>query len=763
MFGTGFLTFKGNVTEDTPRRFLQMLVDILPMNDEEQMFNRCEELLKDPIKGIGIGTVSSILHTLKPTVFPIVNGNYGVDCFWDTVAVIENKEDTTCFIKNCRAIRDYRNSHYGVKNYRVFDIASFNIAGNYGPGSLIPENEQIVDKKESEYWPTLEEYDPKITKEQWTMLLKDPQIAKDQTLLLFHYMLQMGGEATMKDLAERYGLYYIQADNLLYLFGSRVLEKTACSCWKEDPYDRQNGYVVSCFGRNTNGKTRDIVSWKLRDELKGALEEVLKDMDFSKTKETPHFDKNIILYGPPGTGKTYNTAIYAVAICTGRAIEDVMKDPYDRTMETFNRLKKENRVAFTTFHQSYGYEEFIEGIKPVVDEDAQQLSYTIESGVFKKFCEAAEIPTDLSDNPDPQIWFVRLETDQAKVNKDNCYKYNEIRMDSIEERTTNDAAWFQERFVDGMQIGDYVLSYGGRGVFIDGIGIIEGEPVYDTIRESYCWTRKVRWIHIGEKFDVREINNKRELPKFEISKMNHMKLSDLLSILPESRNTAGEPCVFIIDEINRGNISKIFGELITLIEENKRAGMPEAASAILPYSGEAFSVPANVHIIGTMNTADRSIALMDTALRRRFQFVEMMPDTKALSNMGITTVEGLNIADMLTVINERITYLYDREHTIGHAYFRKLAESPTVETLAEIFEKSVIPLLQEYFYEDYFKIQLVLGDNGKSEPDIKFIKDEDLKPKNVFKGSLEDIDVPEKKYTINYPAFKNIESYKQIL
>ena len=219
--------------------------------------------------------------------------------------------------------------------------------------------------------------------------------------------------------------------------------------------------------------------------------------------------------------------------------------------------------------------------------------------------------------------------------------------------------------------------------------------------------------------------------------------------------------VFIIDEINRGNISKIFGELITLIEDTKRKGMTEEMSTILPYSGSLFSVPSNVYILGTMNTADRSIALMDTALRRRFQFVEMMPNTDILKNV---TVDGVEIAPILEKINERITFLYDREHTIGHAFFIKLIDSPDINTLGSIFEKSIIPLLQEYFYEDYQKIQLVLGDNGKVDVSTKFIKDEEVKVAEIFKGKATDvIDLPEKKYTINKEAFLNIESYKQIL
>ena len=165
-----------------------------------------------------------------------------------------------------------------------------------------------------------------------------------------------------------------------------------------------------------------------------------------------------------------------------------------------------------------------------------------------------------------------------------------------------------------------------------------------------------------------------------------------------------------------------------------------------------------------MNTADRSIALMDTALRRRFQFVEMMPDANVLRDIGADFVEDIDVAAMLEKINERITFLYDREHTIGHAFFTKLAGNNDLVTLKSIFEKSVIPLLQEYFYEDYQKIQLVLGDNGKTDPSTKFILDEVVKVKNIFKGNGDDVvGLPEKKYTINTEAFGNLESYKQII
>lgn len=341
-------------------------------------------------------------------------------------------------------------------------------------------------------------------------------------------------------------------------------------------------------------------------------------------------NKNMILYGPPGTGKTYNTVTYAVSIIENQSLENIQKEDYTSVFERYNRYKDQGRIAFTTFHQSYGYEEFIEGIKPViskqVEDEKTDIQYEYASGIFKRFCEKANNTIN-----------------QSEKNGQN--------------------------------------------------------------------------------------NNK--------------------------------PYVFIIDEINRGNISKIFGELITLIEPTKRLGEEEATTAILPYTGDEFGVPNNIYFLGTMNTADRSIAQMDTALRRRFQFIEMMPDENVLTKLNIQEIEGINIQKVLKTINERIEYLYDREHTIGHAYFISLANDPTIDKLAEIFLNAMIPLLQEYFYEDYSKIQLVLGDNAKVDASFKFILDTDIKVREVFKGNP-DIDLPEKKYSIQTEAFYKEESYKLI-
>ena len=237
----------------------------------------------------------------------------------------------------------------------------------------------------------------------------------------------------------------------------------------------------------------------------------------------------------------------------------------------------------------------------------------------------------------------------------------------------------------------------------------------------------------------------------------------------KDKNQEQKNYVLIIDEINRGNISKIFGELITLIEESKRAGNEEAIEVALPYSGEKFSVPKNLYIIGTMNTADRSIALMDTALRRRFEFVEMMPDLSILSkdeqkiknfdadNMqeNDLMVQEINIRLLLRKINQRIEYLYDRDHTIGHAYFLSLKKIDNPEEakndLDNIFRNKIIPLLQEYFYDDWEKIQMVLGDHReqKANDEDKFVTSKDQKEKDIFGFDHEDIEDNQVIYNIN--------------
>ena len=326
--------------------------------------------------------------------------------------------------------------------------------------------------------------------------------------------------------------------------------------------------------------------------------------------------KNQILYGPPGTGKTYHTIDKALEILG-------YKGPDDRAekLKAFKRYRDvEHRIVFTTFHQSMSYEDFVEGIKPVMTSASEEsVGYRIEDGIFKK---------------------IALKAAKAKKTAADSGNIN------------------------------YVL---------------------------------------------------------------------------------------IIDEINRGNIANIFGELITLIEDSKRAGEKEAISVKLPYSKETFSVPNNLYIIGTMNTADRSVDALDSALRRRFVFEEMMPCPDLLKDVKVKNLD-ISLKDLLETINGRIEVLKDREHQIGHSYFMGFVKGDACEIEAEkllpVFKNNIIPLLQEYFYGDYEKILLVLGD-GFIERKTASVK---------FAGNQSYDDVPDNVYSImNVSETKAEDAIKKLM
>lgn len=431
--------------------------------------------------------------------------------------------------------------------------------------------------------------------------------------------------------------------------------------------------------------------------------------------------KNTILYGPPGTGKTYHTVFYAVAAIENRPIASVQAERYSAVLERYREYRDAGLIEFTTFHQSYGYEEFIEGIRPVLSQSSGtgDIQYRIENGVFLQFCApmqhrandfntAWELLCLDAQAQDGRYSFVRRTGSEISAAFVDDTKFR-VNWES-EKGSHNDLtkAAVKKQFEAHNYAARMQLAGGNRWMFD------AQQAVIDTLVENYD--------------------------------------------LADSSGEIAANRVFIIDEINRGNISKIFGELITLIEPSKRMGQPEGMTVRLPYSKREFGVPDNVYLIGTMNTADRSIAVIDTALRRRFQFREMQPDPRVLAGVS---VEDISIPDMLTRMNEKISVLYDREHTIGHAYFMPLIQSPTIETLASIFENSIIPLLQEYFYDDYEKIRLVLGDNNKEEREDQFIAAGGTDCGELFGGT--DIDLNGSvHYQINRSAFDSIEAYRSI-
>ena len=441
---------------------------------------------------------------------------------------------------------------------------------------------------------------------------------------------------------------------------------------------------------------------------------------------------NTILYGPPGTGKTFHTVELAVR----KAEPDFQPEATPDTNEyrkafkdRYDELVSQKRIRFVTFHQSFSYEEFVEGLR--ANSDDGQISYNIEAGIFKRICQSAATGITESD----------CQLDKA--------------LQALQETLDG-----EERIELKTQRGNpFGVEYHGNRTF----RVFPQGTIHEDLGRGYPVSiEHIQNLYRGTNLDrIYNASYVRGILKYLMDEYKVPEFSDTpVSDTPDD-------FVLIIDEINRGNISKIFGELITLIEPSKRAGHPEAIKVQLPYSKDEFSVPANLHIIGTMNTADRSLAMMDTALRRRFDFVEMMPDYGMLKDVQVGDV---NIGDMLKVINQRIEYLYDREHTLGHAFFIPLKkiddDGLRLEALAAIFKNKVIPLLEEYFFENWENIRLVLGDNQTNIDDEQFVlKNQDVSGQALFGSDYRSdaFDGENIIYKRNPKALTNIQAYRKII
>lgn len=416
---------------------------------------------------------------------------------------------------------------------------------------------------------------------------------------------------------------------------------------------------------------------------------------------------NQILYGPPGTGKTYHTIDKALEIISKEEkIQIPSEDDRINRKKLFDEYVKNGQIVFTTFHQSYGYEEFVEGIKPIIDNDenSQEVKYDVKDGIFKELCDKSLKNYILSMQNENEIDLDKLIFEFANyINQDFLNKGNEFPLEnkvSIKKILLNSKDEYRSFLLGGSIKSPQRLTI-------------------DIIKRDYLNFKNKKILSfkdIKPKYDSQSDYHGNAIYYF----MFYNKLKEFENIQNEKFKIKKEilkPYIIIIDEINRGNVSKIFGELITLIEPSKRIGVEEELKVKLPYSGEEFGVPKNVYIIGTMNTADRSITSLDTALRRRFEFIEMMPDVSKLS----MDCEGINLQELLKAINTRIEYLLDREKTIGHAFFVSIEN---LEDLKKVFKNKIIPLLQEYFYNDYALIDAVLNKNGMLE--IRFIESDKI-------------------------------------
>ncbi len=468
----------------------------------------------------------------------------------------------------------------------------------------------------------------------------------------------------------------------------------------------------------------------------------------------PMNDSNLnqILFGPPGTGKTFNTINEALKIVDPEYFALHQKDRNkltDRFKELLIKNKDEDKgqIAFCTFHQSFGYEDFVEGIKPKVAEN-KSVYYDIEAGIFKRICQLAESNNStVKVIKDGKISWTEDEFNRASFYKLSLGEYNNPADRPIYEYCRdnnyiaigfgeeNDFTGLSESqikekcedlelggisaqqlnyFIHYLKKNNYVIVSNGNN-FVRALGKVIGD--YEFVEESpirYNHFRKVEWLFVDENIPIDQIYD-RGLSQKTMYKIDENALKqDFFTNKGQQHiieSKEEKKFVIVIDEINRGNVSSIFGELITLIEKDKRAGMDEELEVTLPYSKEPFKVPGNVYIIGTMNTADRSVEALDTALRRRFSFKEFPPKPHILRTEGKSgdkggIIDGIDLEKLLNDINFRIEKLIDKDHKIGHSYFLKV---DSLDDLRHAFKNEIVPLLEEYFFGDCGKIGLVLG------------------------------------------------------
>jgi hypothetical protein len=511
----------------------------------------------------------------------------------------------------------------------------------------------------------------------------------------------------------------------------------------------------------------------------------------ASTVNKPEVALNQILYGPPGTGKTYNTINQALAILAPELLaQHPGTDPDSRRSlkDAFDQFVAADRIRFVTFHQSFSYEDFVEGIRADNNEETGQLEYPIEPGVFKRICDDARTApvSDMGVRANAAVWKISIDGTGVTDTKTYCLDHGEARIGwgntgDLREDSYEQSSYYQSLgggskgtlayFAESIAVGDILLCIHSAEQ-IGSIGVVTSDYRYEEqvpagIHDDYQHVRSVRWLYRDIKLSVLPINAGRQFTLKTVYALDRITWGDLHSYLRQNdvepvtpikaTRRVDDPYVLIIDEINRGNVSRIFGELITLIEPSKREGADEALSVKLPYSKKSFSVPKNVYLIGTMNTADRSLAGLDIALRRRFVFREMPPRPDLLSGV---TVAGVDIERLLKVMNERIEVLLDRDHCIGHAYFMKLKDKPSLAVLSAIFRDQILPLLQEYFFEDWQRIQWVLNDHRKPAAD-RFVQSSTQDVALLFG----DINVPVQGglWQINTEAFGRVAAYTGVI
>lgn len=473
---------------------------------------------------------------------------------------------------------------------------------------------------------------------------------------------------------EEYKKYRNSEEHMIYRYGEN--KQFVIYCWN---IFSTIIFVKECLKRFGKQGDKFILSYTKKDknEIESKQTESLKREDCTMKNK----DKNIILYGPPGTGKTYSTVLKAMSIIDNKEYKDVSEEQYSALKTKFDELKHSGQIEFVTFHQSYSYEEFVEGIKPEISnwgEISKNLNYNGKDGVFKQICNRAE----------NDLYAI---TKDAEIDFDKAYKLFQEKY----EAGSNLLNLKNIRYEENNLVYHFGSQPGDRRIDLSKIkDIFNSNKKYETTTEFnrvYKGNNPLKGYFFNFYKELVKIKNDCDKENQDKNNINHNFRKYIL----------------IIDEINRGNISKIFGELITLIETDKRLGENYELQVSLPYSQESFGVPKNLYIIGTMNTSDRSIASIDIALRRRFKFVEMMPNSDLVADFEC------NFKEIFEKLNTKIKILLDRDHQIGHSYFINTKYNNSngnnnVETLKDIWFSEILPLLNEYFYCDWEKLKLII-------------------------------------------------------
>ena len=449
--------------------------------------------------------------------------------------------------------------------------------------------------------------------------------------------------------------------------------------------------------------------WCMKDYMKEELDKKMTTETNNSSKGTWYDDvvrtwerrKNVVLYGAPGTGKTYDVPELAVRLCDPAFM--AAEPSREEIVSRYNQLKMEKRIAFTTFHQSLDYEDWIEGLRPVVNEN-NQVTYEIESGIFKKLCEEAEHPVvkdkqvGIADNA--VVWKVSLAGTGDNDVRRECMENSHIRIgwDGYGPVISDETDWsvyngegkqILDAYINKMKIGDIVMScYSSQT--IDAIGVVVGDYEFEDKFPNYKRVRRVNWLVKNIKENIVEMNEGKTMTLGTVYRLNSITLDNVKSIL-EKYNTSSKMeendkvYVMVIDELNRGNVSKVFGELITLLEADKRKGRINAESVVLPYSKKGFHIPNNVYLIATMNTADRSLGSLDYAIRRRFAFIAEKP-------FGLE-VEGFN-EDLFEKVSSLFVKNFDEYKESGWDQTMKLESA---DTLSEEYKPEDVWIGHSYF------------------------------------------------------------------